>query len=69
MPEIVMHDELSMSERITNWTQTTVDHLFTKWGTCKYWTDTQNCIGQGKIMLWGKYHRVWESYVGLGKIM
>lgn len=33
MPEVVMHDELSMSERITNWTQTTVDHLFTKWGT------------------------------------
>lgn len=33
MPEIVMHDELTVSERITNWTQTTVDHLFTKWGT------------------------------------
>ncbi|KAK7065979.1 NPC intracellular cholesterol transporter 1, partial [Halocaridina rubra] len=33
MPEVVMHDELSLSERITNWTQTTVDHLFTKWGT------------------------------------
>ncbi|MPC37079.1 Niemann-Pick C1 protein [Portunus trituberculatus] len=40
MPEIVMHDELSLSERITNWTQTTVDHLFTKWGTlcaCHPW--------------------------------
>lgn len=33
MPEIVMHDELSVFERITNWTQATVDHLFTKWGT------------------------------------
>lgn len=40
MPEIVMSDELSLSERITNWTQTTVDHLFTKWGTlcaCHPW--------------------------------
>ncbi|XP_042239524.1 NPC intracellular cholesterol transporter 1-like [Homarus americanus] len=37
MPEVVMHDELSIFERITNWTQTTVDHLFTKWGTlCAY---------------------------------
>ncbi|XP_045599386.1 NPC intracellular cholesterol transporter 1 [Procambarus clarkii] len=37
MPEIVMHDELSVFEHITNWTQTTVDHLFTKWGTlCAY---------------------------------
>lgn len=30
-----MHDELSFSERLTNWTQTAVDQFFTKWGTCK----------------------------------
>lgn len=33
MPEVVMHDELSFSERLTNWTQTAVDQFFTKWGT------------------------------------
>ncbi|KAK3863989.1 hypothetical protein Pcinc_030288, partial [Petrolisthes cinctipes] len=37
LPDIVYDGELSLSERLTNWTQTTVDHLFTKWGTlCAY---------------------------------
>lgn len=33
MPEILMQDDLTVSDRLTEWSQYTVDHLFTKWGT------------------------------------
>jgi len=33
LPDVVTRDELSLLDRLTNWTQTTVDTLFLKWGT------------------------------------
>lgn len=33
---MVTSDELTVLDRLTSWTQVTVDLLFTKWGTCKY---------------------------------
>ncbi|XP_076063159.1 Niemann-Pick type C-1a isoform X2 [Oratosquilla oratoria] len=33
LPEVVTQDELTVSDKITSWTQTAVDQFFTKWGT------------------------------------